>query len=201
MSDALLEATALSIERGGRQLLNDFSLRVDAGEIVHLQGANGAGKTSLLRVLAGLSVHGYEGRVTRRETPLYIGHLSGVKAVLSVRENLCWHTAGESYDDPEAVNTALAQLGLYGFEDVPAVQLSAGQQRRVNLARLFLSKHQLWLLDEPFTAIDIQGVERLQERMRAHIDGGGAILLTSHQALSLAADVRVVQLSGAGEAL
>lgn len=194
MSSPLLEAQNVAVERGGRQLLENFSLRLCAGDIVHLQGENGAGKTSLLRVLSGLSRFGYEGAIKRAEIPLYIGHLSSVKAPLTVRENLLWHPSGESFDDPKAVDGALNDIGLTGYEDRPAGQLSAGQQRRVNLVRLYLTQRRLWLLDEPFTAIDKLGVERLQDRIQRHADNGGAVLLTSHQTPERLADVRVLQL-------
>lgn len=184
MSDApLLEAEGLEIERGGRQLVRGLSFCVGAGEIMHLRGANGSGKTTLLRILAGLSRYGFAGAVQRLAPALFLGHQSAVKPILSPRENLRWHPSGECFDQPGAVDAALAAVGLYGFEDVPAGTLSAGQQRRVNLARLYLSTKPLWLLDEPFTAIDSQGVEKLQARFVEHAARGGAVLLTSHQPL------------------
>lgn len=191
----LLAAEKLGIERGGRQLFRQLSLVVAAGDIVHLRGANGAGKTTLLRILAGLSRFGHDGAVTERAGLLFLGHHSGVKALLTPRENLRWHPCGERFADAAAVDAALEAVGLYGYEDVPAGQLSAGQQRRVDLARLYLSERPLWLLDEPFTAIDVQGVARLQERFLRHAHGGGAVLLTSHQALDIDHPVRVVDLT------
>ncbi|MDP5071183.1 MAG: ATP-binding cassette domain-containing protein, partial [Congregibacter sp.] len=124
---SMLEAVDLTIERGGRQLFSTLSLRLDAGEIVHLRGANGAGKTTLLRMLAGLSRYGFEGVVHRRSPCLFLGHQSAVKGLLSPRENLRWHPSGERFPDDQTMQTALAQVGLYGYEDVPASQLSAGQ--------------------------------------------------------------------------
>lgn len=183
------------MERGGRQLFSDLSFSIDAGQIIHLRGANGAGKTTLLRILAGFSRYGYDGRVQRPMSCLFLGHQSAVKGVLTPRENLNWHPSGEYYGDDFAIEQALDAVGLYGFEDVPAAQLSAGQQRRVNLARLYLSSAALWLLDEPFTAIDVQGVERLQERFLEHSATGGAILLTSHQALHISAPVQILDLN------
>jgi heme exporter protein A len=194
MSATLLEAKELGIERGGRQLFEAFSLRLQSGELVHLRGANGAGKTTLLRILAGLSRFGFDGEVSHREPCLFIGHHSAVKGLLTPRENLHWHPAGESFGDDAAIDAALAKVDLYGYEDVPSAQLSAGQQRRVNLARLYLSQRRLWLLDEPFTAIDIQGVARLQQRLVEHSAHGGAVLLTSHQSLDVDVPVRVVDL-------
>ena len=194
MPDSLLEAQALGIERGGRQLFADFSLRVEAGELVHLRGANGAGKTTLLRILSGLSRYGFDGEVSVRAPCLFIGHHSAVKGLLTPRENLHWHPSGERFGDDAAIDAALDEVGLYGYEDVPVAQLSAGQQRRVNLARLYLSRRPLWLLDEPFTAIDVQGVARLQQRFLEHAITGGAVLLTSHQSLDVDTAVRVIDL-------
>lgn len=193
----LLEARDLAIERGGRQLFSGFSLTVGGGDIVHLRGANGAGKTTLLRMLCGLSRFGFDGAVKRHQSCLFLGHSSAVKRLLTPRENLHWHPSGECFVDDTATDAALAAVGLYGYEDVPAAQLSAGQQRRVDLARLYLSSQSLWLLDEPFTAIDAQGVARLQERFLEHAAQGGAVLLTSHQALDDKVPARVVDLVGA----
>jgi heme exporter protein A len=194
-ADALLEARGLGIERSGRCLFSGLDLRLEPGDLVHLRGANGAGKTTLLRILASLSRFGFDGEVRLDRSPLFLGHHSAVKGSLSPRENLSWHPSGESYGDAAAIDAALAAVGLYGYEEVPAAQLSAGQQRRVDLARLYLSQRALWLLDEPFTAIDVQGVARLQERFLSHVTGGGAVLLTSHQALDVDYPVRVVDLS------
>lgn len=177
----LLEAEDLALERGGRQLFAGLHLSLVAGQLVQIEGANGAGKTSLLRILAGLSRYGFDGRVTHRAPLLYLGHHGAVKALLTPRENLAWHISGEARWTDREIEEALAAVGLYGYEDVPSHALSAGQHRRVNLARLYLSRAPLWLLDEPFTAIDRAGVAALEERLAAHLGQGGAVLLTSHQ--------------------
>lgn len=177
----LLEAEGLALERGGRQLFQGLSLSLGCGQLVQVEGANGAGKTSLLRILAGLSRYGFEGRVQRRAPLLYLGHHGAVKALLTPRENLAWHISGEAEWHDREIEEALAAVGLYGYEDVPSHALSAGQHRRVNLARLYLSRAPLWLLDEPFTAIDRAGVAALEARLAAHLGQGGAVLLTSHQ--------------------
>lgn len=190
----LLSASGLSIERGGRQLFRDLSLAVGEGDLVHLRGANGAGKTTLLRILAGLSRHGFEGRVERGAPCLYLGHQSAVKGLLTVRENLAWHPGGDDSGAQARIDAALAAVGLYGYEEVPAARLSAGQLRRVNLARLYLSERRLWLLDEPFTAIDVDGVASLAARLAAHAGAGGAVLLTSHQPVPTDYPVRVIDL-------
>ncbi|KZX60265.1 heme ABC transporter ATP-binding protein CcmA [Halioglobus sp. HI00S01] len=191
----MLAADNLSLERGGRQLFEGLSFAIQAGQLVQVAGANGAGKTSLLRILAGLSRYGYLGRVERSAPLLYLGHQSGVKGMLTPRENLSWHVAGEGIYSDAAIERALEQVGLYGFEDVPSHALSAGQHRRVNLARLYLSQSPLWLLDEPFTAIDVDGVAALEALMVAHAREGGAVVLTSHQLINAAYPVQQLSLS------
>ncbi|MBF5053727.1 Heme exporter protein A [Alcanivorax venustensis ISO4] len=157
----------------------DFSAR--NGEIWQVTGANGAGKTTLLRILVGL--HGfYQGRVEWSSplppSLLYLGHQPGVREELTARENLEYNRAlsGQT-GDPDA---ALAALDLYGFEDVPAGRLSAGQQRRIALARLWLDGKDVWILDEPFTAIDQQGVAALDQRLRQAAAQGVLVIYTSH---------------------
>ena len=181
----MLAVTDLSLSRGGRELFRRLSFSVHPGQLVQLVGANGAGKTSLLRILAGLSRYGFDGEVQRHARQLYLGHQAGVKGLLSPRENLSWHVGGEGVYDDAQVEHALAQVGLYGYEDVPSHNLSAGQHRRVNLARLYLTSSPLWLLDEPFTAIDRDGVAALEALIVGHVSNGGAVVLTSHQALSV----------------
>jgi heme exporter protein A len=190
----LLAAQSLSLERGGRELFRNLSFTVGAGQLWQIEGANGAGKTSLIRILCGLSRHGFEGEVERAVPQLYLGHQSAVKALLSPRENLALHVSGEGQFTDEQIVAALERVGLFGYEDVPNNTLSAGQQRRVNLARLYLSNAPLWLLDEPFTAIDKAGVEELQALLTTHIEGGGAVVMTSHQALQVPCDVRFLRL-------
>lgn len=187
-----MAAESLSLERGGRQLFSDLSFEVHPGQLIQIEGANGAGKTSLMRILAGLSRYGFEGRVERHSPMLFLGHLAAVKAMLTPRENLAWHVSGEGEFSDVAIEDALAKVGLYGYEDVPSHALSAGQHRRVNLARLYLSTSPLWLLDEPFTAIDAKGVGELEALKVEHVKRGGAVVLTSHQ--TLATDHPVVKL-------
>jgi heme exporter protein A len=114
---------------------------------------------------------------------LFLGHQPAVKAMLTPRENLSWHVSGEGQYSDESIDRALEQVGLFGYEDVPSHTLSAGQHRRVNLARLYLSESPLWLLDEPYTAIDVTGVAALEALKVMHVKRGGAVVLTSHQAL------------------
>ena len=193
-SGPLLAVHDLGLERGGRELVRELSFAIEHGQLVQIDGANGAGKTSLLRILAGLSRYGFSGRVERHAPLLYLGHQPAVKALLTPRENLAWHVAGEARYDNEQIEGALARVGLYGYEDVPSSNLSAGQHRRVNLARLYLSRCPLWLLDEPFTAIDKTGVAELEKLMLRHVERGGAVVLTSHQLLRVAYNVQMLKL-------
>jgi len=184
----MFEVIKLRCERDDRTLFSGLSFRVDAGDWVQITGANGAGKTTLLRMLTGLS-RPDDGEVRWQDRPiqrirdefhphlLWIGHQPGINARLSAIENLRFFHPDGDCDD------ALAQAGLAGYEDVLAHQLSAGQQRRIALARLWLSSARLWILDEPFTAIDASGVKTLTRRMAEHVAEGGAIILTTHQPL------------------
>lgn len=200
----MLEVINLSCVRDERFLFHSLTFDVAAGDIVQIEGPNGAGKTSLLRLLAGLSRPG-EGEVRwenkrinqQREqwhqNMLYLGHQPGIKAVLSPLENLrfCHPDChdGQIFDALECVD-------LLGYEEVAVAQLSAGQQRRVALARLWLSRAPLWILDEPLTAIDKAGVEKLMARFTEHADNGGAVILTTHQDLpESGARIRKIQLT------
>lgn len=193
--EPLLAVHDLCLERGGRELFSDLSFSIRRGRLIQVEGANGAGKTSLLRILAGLSRYGFSGLVERHAPLLYLGHHPAVKALLTPRENLAWHVAGESVYSDLQIEDALARVGLYGYEDVPSHALSAGQHRRVNLARLYLSGCPLWLLDEPFTAIDKEGVAELEALLVKHVEQGGAVVLTSHQLLQVACPVDMLSLS------
>ena len=161
-----------------------------AGELWQVEGLNGAGKTSLLRILAGLSRYGFDGPLETTVPLIYLGPQSAVKPLLTPRENLAWHPSGEGEYSDTQIDAALESVGLYGYEDVPSRKLSAGQHRRVNLARLFLAQAPLWILDEPFTAIDRDGVAILEQRLVAHVRGGGAAIVTSHQTLAVSCDVQ-----------
>ncbi len=190
----MLEARELLCERDERTLFSGLSFTLNAGEWVQITGSNGAGKTTLLRLLTGLSRPDagevlwqgqplHQVRDSYHQNLLWIGHQPGIKTRLTALENLhFYHRDGDTAQCLEA----LAQAGLAGFEDIPVNQLSAGQQRRVALARLWLTRATLWILDEPFTAIDVNGVDRLTQRMAQHTEQGGIVILTTLQPLNVA---------------
>ena len=190
----MLEVRELLCERDERTLFSGLSFTLNAGEWVQITGSNGAGKTTLLRLLTGLSRPDagevlwqgqplHQVRDSYHQNLLWIGHQPGIKTRLTALENLhFYHRDGDTAQCLEA----LAQAGLAGFEDIPVNQLSAGQQRRVALARLWLTRATLWILDEPFTAIDVNGVDRLTQRMALHTEQGGIVILTTHQPLNVA---------------
>ncbi|MDC7828224.1 MULTISPECIES: cytochrome c biogenesis heme-transporting ATPase CcmA [Pseudomonas] len=187
MNQPLLDAVALRCERGGRLLFDDLSLGLAAGESLQIGGVNGSGKTSLLRILAGL-LPADAGEVRRPAAVelLWLGHAPGLAEGLTALENL--HSLANLWrpTTPAACLAALAALGLADWADEPCRQLSAGQRRRVALARLHLpAPPRLWLLDEPFTALDAASCTQLEERLRAHCAAGGALVLTSHRELEI----------------
>lgn len=203
----MLEAKDLTCIRDERRLFQRLSFCISAGEIVQVEGQNGAGKTSLLRILAGLADAdegqvNWQGENIRRDRAryhqdlLYLGHQPGIKSVLTPFENLAFYQSVFQKVDNAAIWQALAQVGLVGYEDLPVSQLSAGQQRRVALARLWLSQSPLWILDEPLTAIDKQGVGTLLALFVEHAAKGGMVLLTTHQDLdAVGQQVRKIRLT------
>lgn len=196
MSTPLLRINQLTCIREERILFDRLSFDVHAGSLIQIEGANGTGKTSLLRLLAGLSLP-YEGDVQHNGLPItqcreeyyqdltFIGHLAGVKGELSALQNLSFNLAIQG-DRLTNIEQAIDGVSLAGFEDANASHLSAGQNRRIALARLWQSTSKLWILDEPFTAIDKAGVATLEVLFLAHINQGGAIIFTSHQELQIA---------------
>jgi len=206
---SLLDISGLGFERDGRQLVRGLSFAVKPGEVLRIEGPNGAGKTSLLRVLAGL-YSGYQGDIhfndellTSRCRPLlqqqslFLGHSPAIKMTLTARENLEWLAALQCRQVSAGIlEAALAQVGLTGYEDVPCRQMSAGQQRRVALARLFLAPLSLWMLDEPFTALDKTAVLELEGWINDFAAQGGAVVLTTHHDLTTVTPLQSIVLGG-----
>ncbi len=188
-----LQIENLACQRGDKILFTGLSLNFAQGDFVQIEGHNGIGKTSLLRILTGLA-QPLEGQVRWKNQEirkaredyhydlLYLGHLSGVKPELTTWENLKFYQQiSHCEQGEEKLWQALETVGLLGREDIAASQLSAGQQKRIALARLWLSRAPLWILDEPFNAIDKNGVKTLTEHFERHTEQGGIVILTSHQ--------------------
>jgi heme exporter protein A len=187
----LLRARDLRFTRNEMPVFGPLDFDVDAGEALLVQGDNGAGKTTLLRVLAGLlaadaGAISIQGRLTspasRAATLAYLGHLPALKADLSALENLEFLCGLHGRRPTQTLEGAMAVVGLSGFEDSPARQLSAGQKKRLSLARLWLSPAPLWLLDEPYANLDLAGIELVNRMVQAHLREGGAALVTTHGA-------------------
>ncbi|RBW50016.1 cytochrome c biogenesis heme-transporting ATPase CcmA [Marinobacter sp. F3R11] len=196
MSEPLLQAVNLQCERDKRILFRELSFSILPGTVTRVEGPNGSGKTTLLRILAGLN-DAWTGELKWRGSPvdsqreeflrnmLYLGHRPGIKPLLTPLENLRALMAGRRQVSDAALRQALQGTGLAGFENVPCRNLSAGQQRRVALARLLIADEPLWLLDEVFTAIDADGVQALEALLLQRAAEGGAVLVTTHHDLDL----------------
>jgi heme exporter protein A len=195
-----LEATDLACVRGGRQVFSGISFTIKAGEALVITGPNGAGKSSLLRLLAGLVrplggtlvLDGGDPELTVAEQAHYLGHQDALKPALSVTENLDFWVRFLGAQAVELTGT-LAKVGLAGIAALPAAYLSAGQRRRLSIARLIAVTRPLWLLDEPTSALDVAAQAMLAELMRAHLAGGGLIIAAVHGAIGLeqAAELRL----------
>jgi heme exporter protein A len=187
-----LSATDLACRRGGRDVFADVNFSVAAGESLAIRGRNGAGKSSLLRMVVGLvrvasgrlSLEGGDPELTIGEQAHYLGHLDALKPSLSVAENLQFWSAFFGADNVGLIES-LRTVGLDALADLPAAYLSAGQRRRLSIARLLAVKRPLWLLDEPTSTLDAAAQVRLAEIMQAHLAGGGIILAATHSALGL----------------
>ncbi|GBG03996.1 cytochrome c biogenesis ATP-binding export protein CcmA [Azospira sp. I13] len=195
----MLEASQLECVRGDRRLFAGVSFRLEGGELLNLQGKNGAGKTSLLRMLVGLAqpVAGeiaWRGVAIRklaedyRAELCYMGHHNAIKEELTPLENLLASArlAGEPLSDEQALE-ALYAVGLGGREELQAKYLSQGQKRRVALARLIHERRALWVLDEPFVALDVAAVDMVAGLIGAHLQRGGLAVMTTHQAVNIPA--------------
>jgi len=191
----LLEAKDVVSVRGERTLFDGLSLCVEPGQLWQVQGPNGAGKSSFLRIIAGL-LPAQAGQVLFRGQAidevrsqyhselLFIGHKAGIKPELTAIENLEFYAAIQGQPLTAPPYELLERVGLVGLEDIPAQRLSAGQQRRIALARLWLTSASLWILDEPFTSLDVAGIDLLHQRFQQQLTADSAVILTSHQALN-----------------
>jgi heme exporter protein A len=189
-----LLASGLTCVRGGREVFSALTFEAVAGELLAVTGRNGSGKTSLLRLVAGLltpaggslALEGGDAELSLPEQAHYLGHRDALKPALSVLENLqFWRDflGGKPFDPAES----LATVGLAHAAHLPAAYLSAGQRRRLSLARLLAVKRPLWLLDEPTSALDASGQDMVTGLMRDHLAGGGLIVAATHAPLGLAA--------------
>ncbi|MEY6431668.1 cytochrome c biogenesis heme-transporting ATPase CcmA [Thioalkalicoccus limnaeus] len=193
----MLEVVDLACRRGDRRLFSAVGFRLEPGVLLHVRGRNGTGKTTLLRALCGLFTP-EQGRIHWRGEDirelgdeyhrelLFFGHLNGIKSELTGIENLRISATldGDGVEDADLWQ-ALARMGLDGFEDLPTKMLSQGQKKRVALARLVVSGAPLWVLDEPFTALDVDAVALLQVLIAEHVERGGLAVLTTHQEVPL----------------
>lgn len=202
----MFEAQSLECVRDDRLLFNDLSFTVADSEVLQIEGPNGCGKTSLLRILCGLRLAEAgkvlwqgESIISNREdyyaNMVYIGHLPCVKGDLTVMENIrsLLDTRSLSLGDIE-IEAALDKVGLASYEDVPGKALSSGQRRRILLAFVELSQAKLWILDEPLTALDVQGVALMESMIMEHKQSGGSVVFTTHHGMQLDCEMSSVQL-------
>jgi heme exporter protein A len=192
-----LRGTDLACVRGGRRVFSGINFSVESSKSMVLTGANGAGKSSLLRLIAGLirpadgglTLTGGDGELSVGEQAHYVGHLDPLKPALTVMENLSFWVRFLNGEAPakyrDAVRQGLDAVGLGELSHLPAGYLSAGQRRRLSLARMLAVARPIWLLDEPTTALDAASQERLSKVMRAHLGDGGIILAATHGPVGL----------------
>jgi len=191
-SRALFSAHSLTCIRDDRVLFEGLSFNLRPGDLLQIDGANGSGKSSLLRILCGLlwpeegevRWSGKDIRDARQEYQAdmaYLGHVCGVANELTGLENLAWFARLHSARPGSRPMDLLASVGLAGFEQTPVRRFSAGQRRRLGLARLLLSPARIWILDEPLTSLDVQGVELVRAMLMAHCGKGGLVILSTHQ--------------------
>ncbi len=191
-----LTVNQLGYERNAQVIIANINFNLQAGEILQVTGGNGSGKTTLLRLLAGL-IQPTVGeltwcgqpfsidRIAYQQALFYVGHKAGVKTELSAYENLHLMTGLVKTHPAVSLRKALAQVELENYADSYAYQLSAGQQRRLVLAKLLMVSAKLWILDEPFTALDTRGIQLFETFISQHLQAGGMVILTSHQRYQL----------------
>jgi len=195
-----LTAAELVCHRGGRNVFSGVSFAVASGEALTVSGRNGAGKSSLLRMIVGLlriaagqlALEGGDPELSIAEQAHYLGHQDALKSSLSVAENLGFWAGFYGVRSAE-IGTSLEAVGLGALANLPAAYLSAGQRRRLSIARLIAAPRPIWLLDEPTSTLDAAAQSRLADLMRAHLAGGGLIVAASHGPIGLG-DARELQL-------
>ena len=192
MPSQTLKIENLTCIRGGREVFKDISFEINSGQALQITGLNGSGKTSLLRIIAGLirfpsgqiSYTGCNGEANLSKFCHYFGHSDSIKPALTVSENLnFWRSI--MGNQIETISNSLETLGLSHLEKISASYLSAGQKKRLSLARLLVNKRPIWLLDEPTTSLDSAAMNTLTTIMTDHINSGGILLVTTHSPLNL----------------
>jgi heme exporter protein A len=187
--DGFVKVSELTCQRDGRELFASLGFELGAGECLEVRGSNGSGKSTLLRCVAGLFAD-YGGSIEAIPC-LYLGHKLGLNLLLSAEQNLHWYQGLRGSADP--ISDVLARVGMAGYERVSCQNMSAGQQRRIGLARMLVARSALWLLDEPLTALDAAGQALVASLIEAHLEENGAVLCATHQGLNVAG-VRTLQL-------
>ncbi len=201
LSSASLVGQSLRCVRGDRVLFENLDVRLDAGEILQIDGANGSGKTSLIRILCSLAQPD-EGQVSWKgkdiqvfrsdylQDLLYVGHANAIKTDLSLLENMFFARALSVQANDRACEDVLHKMGLLEHADLPASKLSSGQKRKLALSRLLLSDATLWILDEPLNSLDESSKALVTDIIRTHIKAGGSLVLTTHETIAWG-DIRI----------
>ena len=187
MANQMLQVENAGCERDGRQLFEDLSFSLATGELLQIVGGNGSGKSTLLRVLLGLYTD-CQGDINWSvdEAPLYLGHRLGIKQSLTVIENLRWFgVLREVPVSQDRIDEAVYKLGLTGFEDSLCAHLSEGQRKRVALGQFLIMDNPCWVMDEPFSAIDADGLSFLMAILQEHLDVNGGIIISTHQPITI----------------